>query len=83
LAAYWLSDWAAPLDTDITDQIIDAREFDPPADPANPAPSDRMLCDNTPAGSFNSHRRIEVRIAVTATAPPRTRRALVERVRLR
>jgi minor extracellular serine protease Vpr len=48
-------DWAAPLDTDITDQIIDAREFDPPADPANPAPSDRMLCDNTPPGSFGGH----------------------------
>jgi minor extracellular serine protease Vpr len=48
-------DWAAPLDTDITDQIIDAREFDPPADPANPAPSDRMLCDNTPPGSFDGH----------------------------
>jgi minor extracellular serine protease Vpr len=48
-------DWAAPLDTDITDQIIDAREFDEPADPENPAPSDRMLCDSTPAGSFDGH----------------------------
>jgi subtilisin family serine protease len=48
-------DWSADFGSDITDQIIDAREFDPPADPANPAPTDRMLCDSTPPGDFGGH----------------------------
>jgi minor extracellular serine protease Vpr len=52
-----IQDWAAALDSNLTDQVIDAREFDPPADPANPAPSDAMLCagDNPPPGNFNGH----------------------------
>lgn len=41
-------DWSGPFDADITDQVIDAREFDPPADPANPDPTDQELC--TPTG---------------------------------
>jgi subtilisin family serine protease len=45
-------DWGPSLDADLTGDIVDAREFDPPADPSGePAPGDRMLCDATPAGS--------------------------------
>jgi subtilisin family serine protease len=38
-------DWSGDLDADLTGTVIDAREFDEPADPASPAPTDRMLCD--------------------------------------
>jgi minor extracellular serine protease Vpr len=48
-------DWSAPLTSNVTDLILDAREFDPPADPENPAPTDRQLCDSTPPGSFGGH----------------------------
>jgi subtilisin family serine protease len=45
-------EWGPTFDTDITGDIVDAREFDPPADPSGePAPEDRILCDSTPAGS--------------------------------
>lgn len=41
------------ITADITDDAIDAREFDPPADPGGaPAPGDRQLRDITPAGDF-------------------------------
>ncbi len=44
-------DWSVPFDADITGEIVDAREFDPTADPDGiPAPTDRMLCDAAPAG---------------------------------
>ncbi len=45
-------DWSEPFDSDITDQVVDAREFDPPADPANPTATDQELCDPT-GDSFN------------------------------
>ena len=48
-------DWSGRIVTDITDHVIDAREFDPPADPANPAPGDRMFCDAVPAADFAGH----------------------------
>ena len=45
-------DWGPALDADLTGDIVDAREFDPPADPSGePASTDRILCDATPAGS--------------------------------
>ncbi len=45
-------DWSGRFDSDLADQVIDAREFDPPSDPANPSPTDQELC--TPTGdSFN------------------------------
>ena len=44
-------DWSAPFDTAITGEVVDARGFDPPADPGGvPAPEDRLLCDETPPG---------------------------------
>lgn len=44
-------EWAVPFDTDLTGDVVDAREFDPPADPSGePSPSDRILCDATPPG---------------------------------
>ncbi len=48
--------WSDAIDSDITTDIYDAREVDPPADPGDPQPSDRMLCDQLPgtplAGKF-------------------------------
>ncbi len=45
-------DWSAPLTADTTGDVFDARAVVPPADPDGvPAPSDRMLCDTTPAGT--------------------------------
>jgi subtilisin family serine protease len=38
-------EWSPALDSDLTGDIVDAREFDEPADPANPTATDRMLCD--------------------------------------
>jgi subtilisin family serine protease len=44
-------DWSVPYTTDITALIVDAREFDPPADPGGvPVPDDRILCDAVPPG---------------------------------
>ncbi len=44
-------DWAVPLAADLMGDVVDAREFDPPADPGGePAPTDRILCDATPPG---------------------------------
>jgi subtilisin family serine protease len=44
-------EWSAPFSDDITGEVVDAREFDPPADPGEPAPDDRMLCDAVPPGT--------------------------------
>lgn len=45
-------EWAVPFDTDLIGDVVDAREFDPPADPGGePSPTDRILCDATPAGT--------------------------------
>jgi subtilisin family serine protease len=45
-------DWSAPFDTAFSGEVVDAREFDPPADSSGePAPADRILCDATPSGS--------------------------------
>jgi minor extracellular serine protease Vpr len=45
-------DWSVPYDANITAEIVDAREFDPPADPSGePAPTDRILCDQVPRQS--------------------------------
>lgn len=45
-------DWSVPYDANITAEIVDAREFDPPADPSGePAPDDRILCDQVPRQS--------------------------------
>ncbi|MGH2828700.1 MAG: S8 family serine peptidase [Actinomycetota bacterium] len=42
-------DWSGPIDSDITGDVLDAREFDPPADPSGaPSPADQQLC--TPVG---------------------------------
>lgn len=45
-------EWSVPFSADITAEIVDAREFDAPADPDGvPAPDDRLLCDAVPPGS--------------------------------
>jgi hypothetical protein len=45
-------DWGPALTADLSGDVIDAREFDPPADPDGvPVPTDRILCDATPTGS--------------------------------
>ena len=45
-------DWSVPYDAAITAPIVDARAFDPPADPSGqPVPTDRILCDRVPRGS--------------------------------
>lgn len=45
-------DWSVPYGADITAEIVDAREFDEPADPSGePAPDDRILCDQVPRQS--------------------------------
>jgi len=45
-------EWSPGFTADITAQIVDARQFDPPASPSgDPAPSDRILCDGVPSGS--------------------------------
>lgn len=38
-------DWGGEITHDITGDVFDAREVDPPADPDNPQASDRELCD--------------------------------------
>jgi minor extracellular serine protease Vpr len=44
-------DWSGAITEDITDDVLDAREFDPPDDPNGvPSPEDRQLCDETPPG---------------------------------
>ena len=44
-------DWGGTLDADLTARIVDARQYDPPADPSGqPVATDRQLCDSTPAG---------------------------------
>ena len=44
--------WSGPLDSPLTGDVVDVREVIPPADPDGiPAPSDRFLCDTTPAGT--------------------------------
>ena len=48
-------DWSAAIDTDVTDQVIDGREFDTPADPANPAPTDQMFCSAVGGADFQGH----------------------------
>jgi len=48
-------DWSGAIDTDITDQVIDGREFDTPADPANPAPTDQMFCSSVGGADFQGH----------------------------
>jgi subtilisin family serine protease len=48
-------DWSGDIDSDIVDTVIDAREFDEPADPAAPAPTDRMFCDDVPGAAFEGH----------------------------
>jgi subtilisin family serine protease len=52
-----VQDWAEPLSSDMTDQVIDGREFDPPADPADPEASDAMFCGpGSPTGNdFGGH----------------------------
>ncbi|GEM_PF-2388020 len=49
--------WSGTFDSDITDQIVDGREFDPPADPANPTAADAMFCGSgAPTGNdFGGH----------------------------
>lgn len=38
-------DWSGPIDADITGDVLDAREFDPPSDPSGaPSPADQQLC---------------------------------------
>ncbi|MFN2488925.1 MAG: S8 family serine peptidase [Actinomycetota bacterium] len=45
-------DWSGPVEADITGELVDAREVDPPSDPdGQPSPADRQLCDETPTGS--------------------------------
>lgn len=45
-------EWSAPFDEPITGELVDAREFDEPADPDGvPVPTDRILCDAVPSGS--------------------------------
>jgi subtilisin family serine protease len=46
-------EWGPPLPSGgITDQIIDAREFDEPADPENPVATDQMLCSPVGGNPF-------------------------------
>ncbi|MGE5461239.1 MAG: S8 family serine peptidase [Solirubrobacterales bacterium] len=45
-------DWAPDMTADITADIVDARAYATIADPSGaPSPSDRILCDSTPAGT--------------------------------
>ena len=45
-------EWSVPFAADISAEIVDAREFDAPADPDGvPVPDDRLLCDAVPPGS--------------------------------
>ncbi|MFB3738174.1 MAG: S8 family serine peptidase [Candidatus Velamenicoccus archaeovorus] len=45
-------DWSPPFTSDITGDVVDAREFDPPAASSGlPAPTDQILCDAVPPGS--------------------------------
>jgi minor extracellular serine protease Vpr len=45
-------DWSVPYTHSITAPIVDAREFDPPADATGrPVPTDRILCDSVPRQS--------------------------------
>jgi subtilisin family serine protease len=47
-------DWSADIPADITNDVLDAREFDPPADPdGDPAPSDQQFCSAVPGNHFN------------------------------
>ena len=47
-----LQSWSPAIPSDITNGVIDARQFDPPADTGGaPTPTDRELCDAT-ADSF-------------------------------
>ncbi len=48
-------DWSADITSDITETVVDAREFDVPADPANPSPSDALFCDTVPGADFAGH----------------------------
>ncbi|MFN2595477.1 MAG: S8 family serine peptidase [Actinomycetota bacterium] len=44
--------WSPDINSNLGGPIFDARAVQPPADPAGtPAPSDRELCDQTPAGT--------------------------------
>lgn len=41
-------DWSAPIAADITGDVVDAREFFPPADPGGaPSPADQQFCTGT------------------------------------
>jgi minor extracellular serine protease Vpr len=50
-----VQDWGPPLGGDITDQMIDAREFDPPADPENPTGPDQLFCQPVPGADFGGN----------------------------
>ena len=44
--------WSGPLDAPLTGDVFDVRGVIAPADPdGTPSPSDRFLCDTTPAGT--------------------------------
>ena len=44
-------DWSAPIEADLSGQLFDAREADPPSDPGGePSPADALLCGSTPPG---------------------------------
>lgn len=45
-------EWSPALTEDVTAEIVDARQFDPPASSSgDPSPTDRILCDAVPSGS--------------------------------
>ena len=45
-------DWSAPIEADLSGELLDAREVDPPSDPGGePSPADALLCGSTPPGS--------------------------------
>jgi minor extracellular serine protease Vpr len=45
-------DWSGEFLSDFTGDVFDARAVDEPEDPANPQPTDRMLCDPVPGTPF-------------------------------
>ena len=70
-------DWGPPLDADLTGDLIDAREFDPPADPTgDPAPTDQILCDPVSADPVRRAHRAGLQGTVRGRRLPGGRQGL-------
>jgi hypothetical protein len=47
-----VQEWGQPLGGNLSGDLVDARQFDEPADPEHPIGPDRMLCDPIPGTPF-------------------------------